>query len=90
MDIRIRLTAKGVGHRVPTGFIDRQLILVVEGMTRSGRPARLLDGQALPPSVGPALAGKPGRLYARFLTDESGQRPVPFLLRVTPNPRTPG
>jgi hypothetical protein len=77
-DVQIRLIATGVGHRVPTGFIDRQLILVVEGESESGQPVRLLDGRMLPPAVGPELAGKPGRLYARLLEDQSGQGPLPF------------
>jgi hypothetical protein len=77
-DVDIQLIAEGVGHRVPTGFIDRQLILVVEGRTAAGQPISPLDGPTLPLAVGPDLAGKPGRLYARLLKDENGHGPVPF------------
>jgi hypothetical protein len=73
----VRILADDVGHRVPTGFIDRHLILVVEGVDAAGR--------ALPPRSGPRLpapaadlAGRPGRLYAKLLTDFDGRAPVPF------------
>ncbi len=77
-DVEVRLIAEGVGHRVPTGFIDRQLILVVEGRTAAGQSVSPLVGPMLPLAVGPDLAGKPGRLYARLLKDENGRGPVPF------------
>jgi hypothetical protein len=77
VEVIIRLTARGVGHRVPTGFIDRQVILVVEGFNEA-TSAALRDGPELPRVVGPELAGKPGRLYARLLTDPTGRGPVPF------------
>jgi hypothetical protein len=80
----IRLTAKGVGHRVPTGFIDRQLILSVEAQDAEGRPVALA-GPTLPAVVGSALAGKVGRLYARRLSDEEGRTPAPFW-RALPEP----
>jgi hypothetical protein len=77
-DAHVRLGARDVGHRVPTGFIDRQLILVVEGLSAEGRPVPLSAGPTLPAAVGSELAGKPGRLYARLLSDEAGHGPVPF------------
>ena len=80
----VRLTARGVGHRVPTGFIDRQLILSVEAEDAKGR-AVALEGPRLPPVVGAGLAGKVGRLYARRLRDEDGRSPAPFW-RALPEP----
>jgi hypothetical protein len=77
-DAEVRLVAAGVGHRVPTGFIDRQLILIVEGENQAGVPVPLLEGPTLPLGVGTELAGKPGRLYARLLVDADGKGPVPF------------
>jgi hypothetical protein len=74
----IHLSATGVGHRVPTGFIDRHLILVVEGQGVAGQPVAHSEGPTLPLAVGRELAGKPGRLYARMLKDENGNGPVPF------------
>jgi Cytochrome c554 and c-prime len=83
-EVTLRLTAKGVGHRVPTGFIDRQLILSVEAQDSQGR-AVALTGPRLPVSVGRILAGKSGKLYARQLRDEDGRSPAPFW-RAIPEP----
>jgi hypothetical protein len=58
----VELLAVGVGHRVPTGFIDRNLTLEVQGYDADGRP------------LGPAAK----RLFARQLRDEAGRSPVPF------------
>ncbi len=77
-DAHVRLGAQDVGHRVPTGFIDRQLILVVEGLTAAGQSVALSAGPTLPGAVGSEWQGKPGRLYARLLSDEAGRGPVPF------------
>jgi hypothetical protein len=74
----VSLRATHVGHRVPTGFIDRQLILVVEGFSAAGHPVGLRRGPTLPAAVGRELAGKPGKLYARLLKDQAGRGPVPF------------
>jgi hypothetical protein len=74
----VRLSAEGVGHRVPTGFIDRQLLLVVDGLSANGVAVPLRAGPTLPAMVGRELAGSPGRLYARRLQDSEGRTPVPF------------
>jgi hypothetical protein len=76
--MRVNLVAEGVGHRVPTGFVDRQLILVAEGLGRNGSRVAPAAGPRLPAAVGPALAGQAGRLYARLLSDEGARSPVPF------------
>jgi hypothetical protein len=81
----VRLTARGVGHRVPTGFVDRQVLLVVDALDQAGRAVPLACGPTLPPAAGPILAGHPGRLYARLLKDEAGRSPVPFW-RALPDP----
>jgi hypothetical protein len=75
---RAEVRADNVGHRVPTGFIDRNLLLVVEALDRAGKLVPLRSGPALPRVVGPEFAGKPGRLYAKRLTDEDSPGPVPF------------
>jgi hypothetical protein len=89
----VRLWPEGAGHRVPTGFIDRHLILAVEGQAADGRVLRPRAGPALPAAAGPELAGKPGRLYAKLLKDFDGRSPVPFW-RADPEPAdnrlTPG
>jgi hypothetical protein len=75
----VDLRADQVGHRVPTGFVDRNLLLVVEGFDASGaalQPAPVTP--LLPPLAGKNLAGLPGKLYAKRLTDFSGRQPAPF------------
>jgi hypothetical protein len=72
------LEAVGVGHRVPTGFPDRQLLLVVEGLDRDGRVVPLQEGPTLPALAGPDLAGKPGQLHVKLLRDFEGKTPAPF------------
>ncbi|HZT79510.1 MAG TPA: hypothetical protein VFA26_04795 [Gemmataceae bacterium] len=75
-DVEVR--AEGAGHRVPTGYIDRHLLLVVEGLDGQGRPAAARSGPRLPPAAGKSLAGSRGRLYGRLLTDFDGISPAPF------------
>jgi hypothetical protein len=70
--------AEDVGHRVPTGFIDRHLMLVVEAADASGRPAGPVVGPRLPSAAGPGFEGKPGKLFARLLSDPAGHGPAPF------------
>ena len=82
---RVRLWTEGVGHRLPTGFVDRHLVLVVEGATSAGRSVSPLTGPKLPAFAGESLAGQPGRLYARVLRDFEGRAPVPFWL-AAPDP----
>ncbi|HEY8504931.1 MAG TPA: multiheme c-type cytochrome [Gemmataceae bacterium] len=74
----VRVVATGVGHRVPTGFPDRQVLLAVEGIDPQGRAVLPTDGPTLPRVVGGALAGQAGRLYAKVLRDFDGNSPVPF------------
>ena len=75
-DVEVR--ADGAGHRVPTGFIDRQLILVVEPFGAGIRALKPRAGPVLPAVVGKELRGLPGRLYAKVLKDASGRSPAPF------------
>jgi Cytochrome c554 and c-prime len=70
--VDVSLRAEDVGHRVPTGFVDRQLLLVVEASDAAGRPVEVRTGPRLPSSVGPALMRRAGRLHARQLRDETG------------------
>jgi hypothetical protein len=82
---RIQVWTEGVGHCLPTGFVDRQLVLVVEGQTSDGRTVPLRAGPTLPALAGEELEGRPGRLYARILRDFEGRSPVPFWL-ASPDP----
>jgi Cytochrome c554 and c-prime len=76
--LTLRVAVDGVGHRVPTGFPDRHLLLVADGQDASGRSIPIIDGPTLPSSAGPNLVGRPGRLYAKLLQDRDGRSPVPF------------
>jgi hypothetical protein len=75
VDISVSLT--GVGHRLPTGYIDRQLILLVDAHDRNGALVDLSAGPRLPAIVG-SWAGHPGRLFAKQPQGFDGQSPVPF------------
>jgi hypothetical protein len=74
----VEVKADQVGHRVPTGFADRNLLLVVEGFAQDGRAIAPLSGPLLPLHAGENSAGRPGRLYAKQLRDFDGHRPAPF------------
>lgn len=73
----LELVARNVGHRVPTGFIDRHLMLVVEARDAKGRSVPLVNGPRLSDPAG-KLAGKPGLLFAKLLYDQTGKSPAPF------------
>ena len=75
--IHVTTRTHDVGHRVPTGFVDRHLVLVVEGQTADGETVRLQKGPVLPSFVG-EISGVPGVLFAKLLVDEDGNAPVPF------------
>jgi hypothetical protein len=78
VSVKVTLEARDVGHRVPTGFVDRNLVLTLA--------ARDAEGKAVPPRSGPKLsglaggqlAGQPGRLYAKQLRGFDGRQPAPF------------
>jgi hypothetical protein len=82
MDAQVRadveVTASDVGHRVPTGFVDRNLVLVVEAGPASDRRRPAGRGPALPELAGPHLGGLPGKVFAKQLKDFRGRQPVPF------------
>ena len=75
--VEVEVKTEGVGHRVPTGFVDRNLVLVVHGMAGEV-PAALVEGPTLPPLAGKELAGKAGKLFAKVLKDFDGHSPAPF------------
>ncbi len=76
--VSVELMAEGVGHRVPTGFVDRNLVMLVEALDVVGNPLAVSDGPRLPAIAGRMVAGKTGRLYAKQLKDFDGHSPVPF------------
>jgi hypothetical protein len=76
--LTVELRADDVGHRVPTGFADRHLVLIVEPLDARGNRLAIGDCLTLPPQAGKSVAGLPGRLYGRILKDDAGNWPVPF------------
>lgn len=77
--VEVSITAEQVGHRVPTGFIDRHLILAVEATDDSGKAiAPASKTPVLTEEAGATLVGLPGRLFAKVLSDSEGRHPVPF------------
>jgi hypothetical protein len=76
--VEVELSAADVGHLVPTGFVDRHLVLTVEADTGSGQPAALRSGPTLPTQAGAGQAGRAGKLYGRLLKDFDGGVPAPF------------
>ncbi|MCS6851440.1 MAG: hypothetical protein NZ700_09775 [Gemmataceae bacterium] len=76
--VEVAVRAESVGHRLPTGFVDRHLLLVVDGKDAGSSSLPLRRGPVLPSAAGPGWAGRPGRLYAKLLTDDSGHSPAPF------------
>jgi hypothetical protein len=76
--LSVEVRADDVGHRVPTGFADRHLVLIVEPLDASGNRLASTDGPTLPRQAGSSMAGLPGRLYGRILKDDAGAWPVPF------------
>ncbi len=74
----VRLWTEGAGHSVPTGFIDKHLILTVQGVDAAGKTVGLRAGPTLPSAVGKEWAGRPGRLFAKLLHDFDGRAPAPF------------
>jgi hypothetical protein len=77
--VEVTLRAEQVGHRVPTGFIDRHLLLIVQAFDHEGAPVPLTQGPRLPAAAG-RWSGQPGWLYGKLLRDERGHAPLPFWL----------
>lgn len=75
--LSLEILAENVGHRVPTGFIDRHLLLVVEAFDSKGRPLSARKGPTLPPAAGRELTGMAGVVFGRMLKSSDG-RAVPF------------
>ncbi len=77
-DVTVAVEASHVGHAVPTGFIDRHLILSLQGHDLTGAAVAAQEGPQLDHLVGPSLNGASGLLFAKVLTGIDGARPSPF------------
>jgi hypothetical protein len=78
LQTEVQVVAHGVGHRVPTGFLDRHLLLVVEAFDEANRLVPPRGGTTLPAVAGGELVGRAGRLFGRLRSDFAGHAPVPF------------
>lgn len=74
LDIR----AEDAGHRVPTGFVDRNVVVIVTAVNADGENVAAKKGPTLPPIAGKRVSGQAGRLYAKVLKDFQGRSPAPF------------
>ncbi|MBI2807588.1 MAG: hypothetical protein HYX68_21615 [Planctomycetes bacterium] len=79
--VAVEIVAQRVGHRVPTGFVDRHLLLVVQAWDEQGKAVALVDGPRLPKKAG-RWSGIAGALYAKQLFGPAGEGPIPFWLHV--------
>jgi hypothetical protein len=77
ISFEVVVSVRDVGHRVPTGFPDRHLLLVVDVQPQSDEVPQAF-GPVLPEAAGAALAGRPGKLFAKQLTGLDGDFPAPF------------
>jgi hypothetical protein len=78
VQVRVELRAEDVGHRVPTGFVDRHLVLLVEALDDAGHRLNARTGPLLSSLAGKDLAGQTGHLYGKVLKDIEGHSPAPF------------
>jgi hypothetical protein len=76
--VNVRIQADQVGHRLPTGFVDRNLMLVLEAFGSNKSAMMPIDGPTLSSLAGRSWTGQAGKIYAKRLTDFDGKGPVPF------------
>jgi hypothetical protein len=76
--VEVCLDSGEVGHRVPTGFVDRHVLLMVEATDAAGVGVESVAGPLIPKFVGPSVAGRPGRVFAKVLFRPDGSTPAPF------------
>jgi hypothetical protein len=63
---------------VPTGWVDRHLVLVVEAEDAAGQPVALAAGPRLPSAAGAKLAGTAGWIYGKQFKQRRGVVPLAF------------
>jgi hypothetical protein len=84
IEVTAEVRVEGVGHRMPTGYPSRAVILWVRATTAGGEPLELREGPVLLPLAGDGpvaeggLAGQPGKMYAKVLEGLDGQVPAPY------------
>lgn len=84
IDVAAEIRLRGVGHRLPTGYPDRALILWLTAKDSHGGDLAVLEGPRLPLLAGKGrpeeggLAGQPGKMFAKILQGLDGAMPVPY------------
>ena len=80
--ITATVTASGAGHAVPTGFIDRHLLLSLSARDEKGNEMMPQTGPLLSHVASEPLVNKGGLLFAKLLTGVDGKTPSPFWMPV--------
>ncbi len=75
--LEVAVTAQEVGHKVPTGFVDRRLVLTVSAWGDGGKEVQPISGPLLPSDAGFG-SNRSGLLFAKVLEDPEGRAPVAF------------
>lgn len=75
--VRVWLKAVNVGHKIPTGYIDRHMILRLRAKFQ-GEELKPIEGLTLPPWVDNSLAGNAGVLFGRPLLNAGKLEVQPF------------
>lgn len=84
LTVYVEVTNVNAGHRLPTGFSMRHMILLITAKDEGGRELKQLDGPKVPEwgGVGPIeegnYAGRPGKGFAKILADDKGNINVPY------------
>ena len=78
LHVSVLFDASLVGHCVPTGFIDKHLLLIVDAFDMNGRHVSQAAGPRIPDFVSKSAAGRAGEFFGRVLTDSQGDRPAAF------------
>ena len=72
LTVKVIVTNNNFGHSFPTGSPMRNAVLLVEAKDKNGKELKLLNGPKLPVYAG-NLKGKPGKLFAKILSETSGE-----------------
>ena len=83
LEVEVAITNNGAGHHVPTDFVGRHMILVVEARGTGGLPLPQESGPTVP-AWGGSQSGLPGKAFAKLLGDiRTGEWPVVSYWRPT-------
>lgn len=86
LDVTVSVTNAMGGHHLPTGFPERNLVLLVTASVE-GKPLTQTDGERIPPCGGEGppedrnYADRPGKIFAKVLCDEMERFPAPMWRR---------